>query len=145
MPAEIPVCPEKPKPAKGADHSYRISLITPMFGGGVETQKNDPDFPVRATAVRGQLEFWWRATVGAQYADKGKLRKAQSEVWGNTEHASPVRVLVENVGKLRLDRKESFSGPLRYALFPFQGETSCLDEFEFQFVPFAVPRICGPT
>src|SRR5581483_6470454 len=69
--------------------------ITPMFGGGVETRVNDPSFPIRPTSIRGQLQFWWRATVGAQYATLQELRAAQSAVWGDTTRASRVQVRVE--------------------------------------------------
>ncbi len=99
MPREIPDCPKKPNPTAEAGRSYEIELITPIFGGGVEPRVNDPSFPIRPTTIRGQLQFWWRATVGAQYATLAKLRAAQSAVWGSTEHASRVQVLVELIGK----------------------------------------------
>jgi CRISPR-associated protein Cmr1 len=86
---------KQPKPDLG--RSYAIELITPLFGGGVETRVNDPSFPIRATSIRGQLQFWWRATVGAQYATRQELRAAQSAIWGNTEQASRVQVRVEDV------------------------------------------------
>ena len=70
-----------------------------MFGGGVETRVNDPAFPIRPTAIRGQLQFWWRATVGAQYATVKELHAAQSEIWGSTEAASRVQLRVDLVGK----------------------------------------------
>ncbi|GIW75945.1 MAG: hypothetical protein KatS3mg104_1008 [Phycisphaerae bacterium] len=66
-PQDIPACPSKPPVPRVNTHTYDIELITPMFGGGVETRVNDPSFPIRPTSIRGQLQFWWRATVGAQY------------------------------------------------------------------------------
>ncbi|APD10329.1 MULTISPECIES: type III-B CRISPR module RAMP protein Cmr1 [Thermus] len=51
------------------------SLLTPLFGGGVEPREADPITVVRATEVRGQLRFWWRALRGWQA--KGKLE----ELW----------------------------------------------------------------
>ncbi|MGA7496153.1 MAG: type III-B CRISPR module RAMP protein Cmr1 [Isosphaeraceae bacterium] len=147
MPKEIPDCPTKPNAAPEASRRYEIELITPMFGGGVEPRMNDPSFPIRPTAIRGQLQFWWRATVGAQYATLAGLRAAQSAVWGSTERASRVRVLVENVrasepvqcaqvewdqssrrgqGRWRINWQAPFNGQdsaLPYAVFPFQGET----------------------
>jgi CRISPR-associated protein Cmr1 len=135
--------PPKPDPGR----SYAIELITPLFGGGVETRVNDPTFPIRATSIRGQLQFWWRATVGAQYASRQELRAAQSAIWGNTEQASRVIVRVEDVqaakesrcaviewnqharggqGGWRTNWQAPFNGngsALPYALFPFQGET----------------------
>jgi CRISPR-associated protein Cmr1 len=118
-----------------------------MFGGGVEPRVNDPTFPIRATAIRGQLQFWWRATVGAQYATLADLRTAQSAVWGSTERASRVQVLVEDVrasepvpcAQIKPDHKGRprtyWEPPFRvhndlrddalpYALFPFQGKAA---------------------
>ena len=147
MSREIPECPEKPNATVEAARSYEIELITPMFGGGVEPRVNDPSFPIRPTTVRGQLQFWWRATVGAQYGTHAELRAAQSAIWGSTECASRVQVLVENVhasdpvpckriewdqharheqGGWRSNWQAPFNGhdsALPYALFPFQGET----------------------
>ena len=144
MPKEIPDCPKKPNPAPEAARRYEIELITPMFGGGVEPRVNDPSFPIRTTAIRGQLQFWWRATVGAQYQTLAELRAGQSEVWGSTDRASRVQVLVENVQasdpvpcaryEKQGDRFRSvpswnppFSGQtnaLHYAIFPFKGRLS---------------------
>jgi len=132
---------KQPKPDLG--RSYAIELITPLFGGGVETRVNDPSFPIRATSIRGQLQFWWRATVGAQYATRQELRAAQSAVWGDTEQPSRVQVRVEGVqaaepspcARFDPDRNDTSryrtmptwnapfnSNSLPYALFPFQGQ-----------------------
>lgn len=93
MPREVPADPhtwKKPPPAER--HSYDIELITPIFGGvgGASTRVTDPSFPVRPTSIRGHLQFWWRAMVGAQYDSRSKLREEQSKVWGNTAQASRV-------------------------------------------------------
>jgi CRISPR-associated protein Cmr1 len=144
MPREIPDVPiDWQKPTVDGGRCFHIELITPIFGGGVETRTNDPSFPIRPTAIRGQLQFWWRATVGAQYATPQELRAAQSEIWGSTERPSQVQVLVEGVqaGKpeqcARFDPDKKNTGKYRstptwnppfnntslpYALFPFQGQ-----------------------
>lgn len=143
MPRKIPDCPPKPLAAAQASQRYRIELITPIFGGGVEPGINDPVNCIRSTAIRGQLQFWWRATVGAQYTKLAELRAAESAVWGSTEHASRVWVRVDNVeasepvpcarytqrdnGTLQLSWNSPFPGQqnaLPYALFPFQGRVS---------------------
>lgn len=144
----IPSRPGTPvTPTSENIREYIIELITPLFGGGASTRVNDTDFPIRPTAIRGQLQFWWRATVGAQYPDKDALRSAQSAVWGDTTRASPVRIRVDvdvesvstpvpcaryeldnkNPGKFR--SRPSWNTPfdsndsaLPYALFPFQGQ-----------------------
>jgi CRISPR-associated protein Cmr1 len=123
---------------------YRIELITPLFGGGVEAGENDPTMPIRPTAIRGQLQFWWRATRGAACANVEDLRARHREVWGATECASPVSVEVVDVqssapvpcgviawnqqarggqGAWRLTWREPFrhNEHLPYVLFPFQG------------------------
>jgi len=146
---DIPACPSIPVvQSQGREiREYPVELVTPMFGGGIEPRVNDPSFPVRPTAIRGQLEFWWRATVGAQYTTLGELRAAQSDIWGSTERASRVNVLVAGVqaseptpcakiewnprarqgnGAWRINWQAPFNGQgssLPYALFPFQGET----------------------
>ena len=65
-----------------------------MFGGGAKAKTPDADQPFRATSIRGQLQFWWRATTGASYQDVKELRAKQSEVWGSTDKASSVQVEV---------------------------------------------------
>jgi len=146
MPKDIPDCPTKPIPAVDAGRRYEIELITPMFGGGVEPRVNDASFPIRPTAIRGQLQFWWRATVGAQYQTPAELRTAQAEIWGSSQRASRVHVLVEDVqvsppapcARIEWDPRAehgkggwrtNWQAPLNkrdsalpYALFPFQGK-----------------------
>ncbi|MGQ9915349.1 MAG: type III-B CRISPR module RAMP protein Cmr1 [Thermogutta sp.] len=143
--SEILPCPGVPlvKTRGQGIRQYQISLITPMFGGGVTARVNDMSFPVRPTAIRGQLQFWWRATVGARYATRQELRAAQSAVWGDTTRASRVQVRVANVQAEKPQPCAQFEGDrnrpglfrssptwnarfrntaLPYALFPFQGQ-----------------------
>lgn len=144
MPREIPDVPKGWKPPQPEySRSYEIELITPMFGGGVSTRVNDPNFPIRPTSIRGQLQFWWRATVGAQYTTLQELRAAQSAIWGDTTRVSHVQVRVDDVQKTErepcawyeLDRNRpgtyrsmptwntTFNNTaLPYVLFPFQGQ-----------------------
>lgn len=140
----LPECPSAPIVSTSSDvRIYEIKLITPLFGGGVSTRVNDSSFPIRPTSIRGQLQFWWRATVGAQYETKEDLRKAQSAIWGDTARASRVQIRVDyvqadeprpcarfdpdhkNPGKFR--SMPTWNDPfhnsaLSYALFPFQGQ-----------------------
>lgn len=123
---------------------YSIHLITPMFGGGVEVGETDPTWPIRGTSIRGQLQFWWRATRGASCSTSEELFMRHAEIWGRTEQASPVEVEVSDVqmaaprpcarydwnpqarrgqGGWRLNWESPFrNSALSYALFPFQGQ-----------------------
>ncbi len=74
------------------------TLLTPLFGGGVEPKEADPVSVVRATEVRGHLRFWWRALRGWQAKGSlGELRKLESALFGSAGEggASPVAVEVE--------------------------------------------------
>src|SRR4051794_33810571 len=99
MPKVIPDCPAAAPDVKppGEEQLYRIELMTPLFGGGVEPGENDPTMPVRATSIRGQLQFWWRATRGAACANLEEMRQRHRAVWGATEKVSPVKVHVDEV------------------------------------------------
>ncbi len=139
---DLPACPPKPVVTSKNERCYDIQLITPLFGGGVVPGETDPRFPIRPTAIRGQLQFWWRATVGAQFTTRQQLRDAQSAIWGSTEQASRIQVRVEMLGaaseprpcakfgsnptgKERIVWESPFQNTaLPYALFPFQGQSA---------------------
>ncbi len=98
----------------------QYKLITPLFGGGVETQTADPITIVRATEVRGQLRFWWRAARGGQYdGDLAKMKAAEEVIWGSAagkdgagkERPGPSEVIVV------VARDEAHQGQLDY---PFE-------------------------
>src|SRR5262249_37663975 len=103
------------------ERSYRIELITPLFGGGVEAGVNDPTMPIRGTAIRGQLQFWWRATLGRMFQTSVTMRQRQEEIFGSFEFPSPLEVIVsEAEGIALVDSVSDFQrfGPEAYALFP---------------------------
>lgn len=84
-------------------------VITPLFGGGVEPAQADPISVVRASEVRGQLRFWWRATRGGQFGgDLQAMRNAELALWGGAarfENGQPVtgqslvQVVVEPIAR----------------------------------------------
>ena len=144
----IPQCPKAPGIVESENvRVYAIELVTPMFGGGVSSGVNDPCLPIRPTSIRGQLQFWWRATVGAQYATTQDLRAAQSAIWGDTTMSSRIQVHIDSVkhskpapcafiewdqrarggqGLWKTYWQDPFNGydsALPYLLFPFQGKT----------------------
>jgi CRISPR-associated protein Cmr1 len=139
---DIPESPGVPpsRLLRRVTQEYAIQIVTPMFGGGVEAGETDPTFRIRGTSIRGQLQFWWRATRGASCSTSHDLLLRHAEVWGRTEQASPVWVEVHDAqiaepkpcaqydarqgqGGWRLNWESSFRDtPLTYALFPFQGK-----------------------
>ena len=145
MPKEIPACPKKPNPTVEEGRSYKIELITPIFGGGVEPRVNDPSFPIRPTTIRGQLQFWWRATAGRSTQplrncgrpnrQSGAQRNGRAGFkcwWRMSGRATRHRARSSGIsarrgqGGWRTNWQAPFNGQdsaLPYALFPFQGET----------------------
>ena len=74
-------------------------LITPMYGGGVSPGRVDRDMPIRASAIRGQLRFWWRLLHGAGRTSQ-ELFEAESALWGGISgsgrpRASQVRLQIK--------------------------------------------------
>jgi CRISPR-associated protein Cmr1 len=113
--------------------TYEMSLITPMYGGGVRAGANDTAFPVRPASIRGQLRFWWRATRGAKFTTPEELHDEESEIWGSTETAGSVVVRVTNwsppgsrnyVGPRADNYGFDRSGPEAYVLFPASADTA---------------------
>ena len=99
--------PKSPPPAvaKGErtgwvkqNRTYKV--ITPLFGGGEETQKADSITTVRATEVRGHLRFWWRATRGGEFGGSlEKMKESEDAIWGSSAEkgkpgASDVKIAV---------------------------------------------------
>lgn len=52
--------PKELPESKGDWQGIRCELVTPLHGGGVVARESDEKLPVRVTAIRGQLRFWWR-------------------------------------------------------------------------------------
>ena len=89
----------RPKPAPIKLDTSRIThlevpfkFLTYVFGGGVDhvdeaehpmpSRPFDPITPVRATGVRGQLRFWWRATTGSRCGSLTEMREREAAIWG---------------------------------------------------------------
>ncbi len=82
---------------EGGWRTYECTLVTPMYGGGVQPGKVDPEMPIRASAIRGQLRFWWRVACGPFDTAENMFRR-ETEIWGgigDTPTASEVGVRVE--------------------------------------------------
>jgi CRISPR-associated protein Cmr1 len=124
MPKDIPTCPRKPESGRGPAHVYEMELQTPLFGGGAEVRVNDPAYPIRVSAIRGQLHFWWRATQGRRFANPAALWQREEEIFGSVRLPSPLRVSVEldSTTPITFAPATEFNrfGPDGYALFALQ-------------------------
>lgn len=113
-------------------HIRSYHVITPLFGGGVEPQHVDPISVVRASEIRGQLRFWWRATQGGRYGSEGlnKMKEDEDALWGSTSRPSLVQVEVRLVNQGKLIAKaggnnpfffgDPIRSPISYAAFPLR-------------------------
>lgn len=123
----------------------QYELITPLFGGGVKANEVDVENPIRGTAVRGHLRFWWRATRGGQFGGSLKeMKKAEDGIWGSAakdnkdkdkkrplpaqiairvnNFGTPIKPFVHNYtqkGKLKPFENKDSNVPA-YAAFPLQ-------------------------
>jgi CRISPR-associated protein Cmr1 len=98
--------PDDIQPTSTTDwKQYKFTLLTPMFGGGTKTNTPDTGMPVRATACRGQLRYWWRFL--AKNREKGpdtgkKIFDKERKIWGGLaedgkDYSSRVKLRVTNV------------------------------------------------
>jgi len=63
--------------------TYDCELVTPLYGGGVTAGEVDEKMPVRASAIRGQLRFWWRLLARHRRKLVGnELRREEFDLWG---------------------------------------------------------------
>ncbi|MCY1120055.1 type III-B CRISPR module RAMP protein Cmr1 [Bacillus safensis] len=113
-----------------------IHLVTPMFGGGPQSNSIDQDRPIRESAIRGHLRFWWRATRGAVCKNANELSKREAEIFGHTEQASQIQVLthyekdeVKRNSKVFF-KKKNHPFP-RYVLSNMKDETPYLMKAQF--------------
>lgn len=86
----------------------QYELITPLFGGGVEANVVDEGNPIKGTAVRGHLRFWWRATRGGQFGKDGlkQMKAREDEIFGAaaTDENGKKRPLPLQIA-IRIDKK----------------------------------------
>ncbi|MDR2871611.1 MAG: type III-B CRISPR module RAMP protein Cmr1 [Xanthomonadaceae bacterium] len=127
--------------------TYTIKTVTPMFGGGVEAGVVDTEMPVRATAIRGHLRFWWRMLFGANRLPEDLL-KEENSLWGATNFPSKININIQQKPKKAEWRKfkdyptdktkgnfgfKNFK-PELYSLFPaVQNKTTTLLKEDYSF------------
>ena len=80
------------------ERDYR--LLTPLFGGGVNPKYADPVSTVRATSLKGQLRFWWRAARAGGLSLEA-MREREAGLFGSAAgeggQASLLQVEVERL------------------------------------------------
>ncbi len=59
-----------------------IKLVTPLLGGGHTSGQVDEKRPIRASAIRGHLRFWWRATHGVLMPSIEEMRQREDLIFG---------------------------------------------------------------
>lgn len=113
-------------------------LVTPLHGGGVVARESDDKLPVRVTAIRGQLRFWWRLLAQQKWNLSGKrLREAEFRLWGGIGEeaaASLVFLRAQVQNKLQeaslSDYAKGLNDPLGYALFTARKTKTGLPEMK---------------
>ncbi len=122
-----------------------LEFITPMFGGGVRLNAENPHLkeadsvtPVRGAAVRGALREWWRR-VCCEGVPLAEMKRREERLWGWASTKGLVSIAVTSaltprpVGYtgLDLDRKygafplqPAQGGPNPGSLISFQGTFS---------------------
>ncbi len=109
----------------------KYKVITPLFGGGVTPSESDPVTIIRASEIRGQLRFWWRACRGGcpgQTADRlAAMRKAEGKIWGKAYKKGDIAPKHEDIVQITVEVRDNERGTLigptdqdlpAYAAFP---------------------------
>jgi hypothetical protein len=70
--------------------TFQVEIVTPCFLGGAD---NASSAEWRAASIRGQLRWWFRALAGGELGGgPGKVKAAETEVFGSTSRRSPLRI-----------------------------------------------------
>ncbi len=87
-----------PNPVQSARVTSMVrqyEILTPMVGGGIKSFETDMQFPVRPTALRGILRYWWRATRGWQsHGSIHRLRELEASIWGGSYKDATGKVII---------------------------------------------------
>ena len=117
-------------PVPRATLTAKCELITPMYGGGVTAGEVDRAMPIRASALRGQLRFWWRLLNKGGHSSEDLFR-AERDLWGGIGREGPkasmvgVRVACDPAD-MHLKRKSELTGFPGYALILDAGDDPIL-------------------
>jgi len=80
--------------------SFLVRVVTPIYGGGVEAGVPDQQMPIRGSAIRGHLRFWWRLLHPE--LEGTELFQEERRLWGamsepGKDYSSQVRLRVREV------------------------------------------------
>ncbi len=105
---------------------YSLELITPCFAGGAEPEKQAE---VRASAIRGQLRWWFRVLGGFASLSPLAVRAQEERIFGSAAGdagvASPLIVrLRQSVASKTVKDADQLGAPMNsdqgYLLFPLR-------------------------
>lgn len=72
--------------------TFQLRVTTPLFSGDDATSTGSP---IRVPSIRGALRFWFRAVAaGHDITDLTQLATQETEVFGSTNHPSPIRLRI---------------------------------------------------
>jgi CRISPR-associated protein Cmr1 len=88
---------------------FDCEVLTPLFLGGAET-RGSPE--LRSPSIRGALRYWCRALLGGSTLTGSEgdgeylkvLKERESRIFGTTERASTVAVIVKSKRPLEVER-----------------------------------------
>ena len=125
------------QPSAAARVIVKCKLMTPIYGGGVEPGKVDCAMPIRPSAIRGQLRFWWRLLNGAGRTPRD-LFAAESDLWGGIGSSGPrasrvaLHVDADPIGSKQMVDARSKDFP-NYALILERGDSPRLLNVGYAF------------
>lgn len=88
---------------------FTVRIITPIYGGGVESRIPDREMPFRLTSINYQLRFWWRLHKIKELRERGidgeqlskKLFEEECQLWGalagKRQYPSKVKMKIMNI------------------------------------------------
>lgn len=130
----------------------KLKLLTPMFGGGVKPGQPDLSLPVRASAIRGHLRFWWRACVVAAMGSADELFAEEASIWGQA-HRSGMSAAAPSAIEVDVLEERYSERSLRPCQVPLPDQTGKLqphwttsqpprglDDLAYVFWPFGESR-----
>ncbi len=126
-----------PKKKKGfISETRKYKLITPLYGGGVDPEKADPITVVRATEVRGNLRFWWRATRGGAFnGSLKKMREREEEIFGSAAEKDKsgqskviIQIISHNKGRIPKNISTLDNDGFGYVAFPLRDSKENVEE-----------------